>query len=34
MLDEGLSTEDAAETAMDEVGPDPYYDAEFLSYTP
>ncbi len=32
MLEDGLSAEDAAEAAMAEVGPDPYYDAEFLSY--
>ncbi len=34
MLEDGLSAEDAAAAAMAEVGPDPYYDAEFLSYTP
>ena len=34
MLEDGLSAEEAAEAAMAEVGPDPYYDAEFLSYTP
>jgi len=34
MLDDGLSAEKAAEAAMAEVGPDPVYDAKFLSYSP
>ena len=32
MFDEELSVQDAAEAAMAEVGPDPYYDSVFLSY--
>ena len=32
MFDEELSAQDAAEAAMAEVGPDPYWEAEFLSY--
>ena len=34
MMDEELSVEDAAEAAMAEVGPDPYYDSVLLSYPP